>query len=193
MFGKFVLKLFGGSKTRKVSRKKRGGKIVLDNQKGGKIILNKKKTKKLKGGKIVLGNQKGGQCGARKLNQGGGQCGARKLNQGATPVTRREILLPRQPGVSPSRGPRPPPSYFTGMNASPKPWTRPPKGLRKKSKKKPSNTPSKPKSITPSKPKSITPSKPKSNSPSKPKSKRGKSFAARAAAMQPGNTRLHKR
>ena len=183
MFGKFVLKLFGGSKTRKVSRKKRGGKIVLDNQKGGKIILNKKKTKKLKGGKIVLGNQKGGQCGARKLNQGGGQCGARKLNQGGGSV-RTEIPLRHQPGVT-LRGPHPPPSYFTGMNATPKPWTHRKKSSGKKQKKK---SEKKPKSPTPSKPKSNTPSKPKS------KSKRSsKSFAARAAKMSELPSSLHTR
>jgi hypothetical protein len=176
MFGKFVLKLFGGSKTRKVSRKKRGGKIVLDNQKGGKIILNKKKTKKLKGGKIVLDkkNQNGGQCGARKLNQGGG-------------ATRREILLPRQPGVIPPRGPHPPPSYFTGMNATPKPWTHRKKSSGKKQKKKSEKKSEKKSGKKSGKhAPSLQPQKKRTG-------RRSHSLAARAANMNELPSSLHKR
>ena len=171
MFGKFVLKLFGGSKTRKVSRKKRGGKIVLannnKNQNGGQCGARKL-------------NQGGGQCGANKKNQNGGQCGANKKNQNGGSL-RTEIPLQHQPGVILRHRPKPP--SYAKQNAPHKPWTRPPKGLRKKSKKKSSNSPSKPNSNTPSKPKSNTPSKSKSK-------RRGKSFAARAASMKPGNKSL---
>jgi hypothetical protein len=119
MIGGFVFNLFGGSKTRKVSRKKRGGKIVLANN-------NNKNTQN--GGHSSCGahkkNQNGGQCGAHKINQNGGQCSARKINQngGAKVITRNETPLSRQQGVNLSRRPRPPLSY-AGMNASPRPWT----------------------------------------------------------------------
>ena len=123
MFGKFVLKLFGGSKTRKVSRKKRGGKIVLannnKNQNGGQCGARKL-------------NQGGGQCGANKKNQNGGQCGANKKNQNGGSL-RTEIPLQHQPGVILRHRPKPP--SYAKQNAPHKPWTRPPKGLRKKSKK----------------------------------------------------------
>jgi hypothetical protein len=194
MIGGFVFNLFGGSKTRKVSRKKRGGKIVLDNQTGGKIILNKKKTKKLKGGKIVLANsnnnkniQNGGHSSCGKLNQGGGQCGARKLNQnggsgrGNTRRNlRRETPLPPQPGVTPMTLRRKSLVNYKKQNKRPTPWTRPLKG--KKSGKKSKNNSGNTKSGKEPRKKSGKPA-PEPQPPKKPITRRSRhSLAARAAA-----------
>lgn len=160
MIGGFKFNLFGGSKSRKLSRKKRGGKIVLDNE-------NNNNKNKQKGGKIVLEKQNGGHssCGAHKKIQNGGSGRGGQIRS-------EKPLHPRRSARSTER--------FNYKHYGTTGVKKPTNSLNRKSSSKKSSSKKSSKKSSKSSNSSGNHSLKKSKS-------KGKSFAARAAFLNPGN------